>query len=154
MTVSFEVTGFKELQKSLMQFGPRLARRSLARAVSSGAAIVRTEARLKARSQGLYKTGNLVKSIRIKKLKTRDWKTTQIYGIGHSGKGWYGALFEGLFKDPQRHRPHLRPALDENQTKIINTIRLRLEKEIKVMRFERHTGQKFKKAFEGKLGNY
>jgi HK97 gp10 family phage protein len=154
MSVSFEVTGFKELEKSLLEFGPRLARRSLARAVSSGAIIVREEARLKARSHGLYKTGALVKSIRVKKLKTHNWRTTQVYGVSHSKKGWYGSLYEGGFKDPQRHKPHLRPALDENTTKIINAIRSRLEKEIKVMRFERSTGQKFKKAFEGRLDDY
>ncbi len=154
----FEVTGFKELERELLQFSDRLARRSLARATAEGARVVRTEARLIARAIGLYETGALVKSIRVKKERTRNWRTTAVYSIGHSGKGWYGALHERGFHpgggDTFVQNVHLRPALDQNVHRIIDAVRIRLAKEIKVMRFETATGQKFKKAFESELGNY
>jgi len=156
--MTMELHGFKELERELLKFSDKLARRSLARAVSSGAAIVRTKAREHARARGLYDTGNLVKSIRIRKMKTRNWRTTAIYGVYHGSKGWYGALHERGYRPGGGttfvQNPHLRPALDENTSAVIQAIRDRLSKEIRVMRFETATGMKYKKAFESQLGNY
>ncbi len=144
----FELTGFKELERELLQFSDRLARRSLARATAAGARVVRDEARAFARTIGLYETGALVKSIRTKKERTRNWRTTAVYSIGHGGKGWYGALHERGFHpgggDKFVQNPHLRPALDNNVPKIIDAIRTRLAQEIKVMRFEAARGSALK----------
>ncbi len=140
MKKEYEITGLKELERELLQFPDKLARRSLARATAAGARVVRDEARAFARTIGLYKTGALVKSIRTKKERTRDWRTTAVYSVSHSGKGWYGSLHERGFHpgggETLVQNPHLRPALDNNVPKIIDAIRTRLAKEIEVMKFE------------------
>jgi len=158
MSMTFEVQGMKELQDELVKFPERLARRSLARATSTGAALVRDKARENARARGLYVTGTLVKGIRIKKMRTRNWRYEAVYEVYHSGKGWYGALHERGYNPGggTTHviNPHLRPALDENVPTIIEVIKQRLAREIKVMRFEAATGTRFKKAFESQLAQY
>jgi hypothetical protein len=120
----------------LAQFPAKLGRRGLANAARAGAAVLRTKAREKAQAIGLRDEGNLVKGIRIKKLKTRDWRTTAVFGAYHGGKGWYGALYERGFKKPsgkRTQRPHLRPSLDENVQEITDAIRKRLAEEIQKM---------------------
>ena len=158
MSMTFEIQGMKELQDELVKFPDRLARRSLARATSSGAALVRDKARENARARGLYDTGALVKGIRIKKVRSRNWRYEAIYSVYHSKKGWYGALHERGYnpRGGTTHvvNPHLRPALDENVPTIIEAVKQRLAKEIKVMRFEAATGTRFKKAFESQLAQY
>ena len=137
--ITFEIKGLKELERELLQLPDKIARRSLARAAAAGARIVRDKARENARAIGLVDSGALVKSIRIKKVRTRNWRTTQIYGIGHSGKAWYGRLYEYGFKEPvgeRRHRPHVRPALDENAEQVANAVKSRLEMEI--MKIQAH----------------
>lgn len=132
--ITFEVKGLKELERELLQLPDKIARRSLARAAAAGARMVRDKARENARAIGLVDKGRLVKSIRVKKKKTRDWRTTQIYGIGHGGKGWYGRLYEYGFKTPvgeRKHRPHIRPALDENAEQVAQAVKDRLDAEIR-----------------------
>lgn len=134
--MTIQLTGMKELGDQLAQFPAKLARRGLANATRAGAVILRTKAREKAAAIGLKDKGTLIKSIRIKKLKTRDWRTTAVFGAYHGGKGWYGALYERGFKKPsgnRTQRPHLRPALDENVQEITDAIRKRLAEEINKM---------------------
>ena len=165
--MTIELHGFKELERELLKFPTTLARRSLGRAVASGAAVVRKAARIAAAAQGLRLTGLLARSIKIKSVRSgnRGTRRYKVYHsdseyikagkVGKDGKAQnYGRLYEGGFKDMSRHKPHLRPALDENTGAVIKAIRDRLSKEIRVMRFETATGMKYKKAFESQLGNY
>lgn len=173
MSMAFEIQGMKELQDELVKFPDKLARRSLARATSSGAALVRDKAREKAKQIGLKDDGVLIRSIKMRKARSKNWKHEAVYQVYHSMTEYmkqishltnesyvlnYGAVYErGSWQKPtgkRVHRPHLRPALDENVPTIIEAVKQRLAKEIKVMRFEAATGQKFKKAFESQLAQY
>jgi len=132
--IIFEIKGLKELEQELLKLPDKIARRALARAAAAGARIVRTGARKNARAAGLYDSGALVKSIIVRKKRHANWRTTQIYGIGHRGKGWYGRLYEYGFKKPvgeRRHRPHIRPALDENAERIASAVKNRLDEDIR-----------------------
>ena len=133
MSITVELTGFKELGEQLAQFPAKFARRALARSVYSGAAILRTKAREKAAAIGLKDEGKLIKSIRLRKLRRRDWRTTAIYGLYHGKGGFYGKWYERGFKKPsgnRTQRPHMRPALDENVQEITDAIRKRMAEEI------------------------
>jgi len=137
------IDGLKEMERELLQFPEKLARRSLARAASKGARRVRDIVRQNIDDVGLVgETRQIRKGIRVSKLKTRDWRTTQIYGIRHRGKGWYGKLFEAApgemwaFKRQvgnRRHRAHLRRALDEHYEEIANIVKRQLAEEIFIL---------------------
>ena len=133
--IDFRIDGLKELEQQVLQLTPRLARRALARSAFAGAAIIRNEARKNARALRLRKTGNLVRGIRVKRVKTPNWRTTAIYGVGHSRKGWYGALHERGYHPrggkTKVHNPHLRPAFDENLERAANAVKERLDRAIR-----------------------
>jgi len=133
MSMTVELHGFKEMADQLVQFPAKFARRALARSVYSGAAILRSKAKEKALAIGLKDKGDLVKSIRVKKLRTRNWKTSAVYGLYHSKRGFYGQFYERGFDNPsgkRTQRPHMRPALDENVNEITEAIRKRMAEEI------------------------
>lgn len=95
------------------------------------------------------------------RVRTPNWRRESIYGVYHSmtpylqrvthlsGERYvfnYGAAYERGFISPageRKHRPHIRPALDENIGEVIEAVRNRLALEIRVMRWELGTGQKF-----------
>lgn len=140
--MSFEVTGLRELERELAQMQPKLARRALGRAVSAGAALLRDKARQNARAQGLHRTGLLVRSISHRRVRVGNWRTTNVRRIYHSnrpykaaGKQPYGMWYERGFVDRdsgmRTHRPHIRPAFDENQVEAANAIKERMATAIK-----------------------
>ena len=140
--ITFEIKGLKELEQELLKLPDKIARRCLARAAAAGARIVRDKARENARREFYSSapdekerphTGELAKAIRVRKKRTYNWRTTQIYGIGFLGKGWYGRLYEYGFKNPigkRIQRATIRPALDENAEQAANAVKEQIEKEI------------------------
>lgn len=152
--ITYDLQGLKELEKELLQLPDKLARRSLARAASEGARLVRDKARENARSMGLADSGTLVKSINVKRKKIKNWRTTQIYGVYHSSKPYkkkaeksgggstapYGKFYERGYTDKAGnwvHRPHIRPALDTNAELVAQTVKDRLTLEIRTIQ---HSG--------------
>ncbi len=115
--ITFEVKGLKEMGDKLAQLPGKIGRKILARAVFEGARLIRTEGRARApvgtktyrdwRGK-VHRPGLLKKSgVMAKKLKTRDWQRTVVYGIGFSKRGYYGKWIErGKSK---RHRQAARP---------------------------------------------
>ena len=63
MADSKNLTGFKELSAALRSLGPKVARNGLRRAVSAGAAVIRDDARSRAR----VATGEMKRDIMIKR---------------------------------------------------------------------------------------
>ena len=137
MTLEFEITGLKELERELAQMSPKIARRALGRAVTAGASLIRNKARENARAIGLRDGGTLVRSIAHRRVKVGNWRTSHVRRIYHSnrpykkiGKAPYGIWYERGFKDrdsgKRTHRPHIRPAFDENMEAAANAIKERL----------------------------
>lgn len=66
--IDVQLTGFRELAAALKQLGPRVAKNTLRRAVSSGAVLVRNDARQKAPVD----TGEMRKDIQVKREKDQQ----------------------------------------------------------------------------------
>lgn len=81
--VTVHITGLKELEKKMIELGPKIARKALKGALVSGAAIIRTEAR----SMAPIKTGRLRKAMYIKTMsKPNPFKENVIFGVRHGKK--------------------------------------------------------------------
>ena len=78
MADSKNLTGFKELSAALRSLGPKVARNGLRRAVSAGAAVIRDDARSRAR----VATGEMKRDIMIKR--ERDVKGGDTFGAKYS----------------------------------------------------------------------
>lgn len=66
--IEVQLTGFRELAEALKRLGPRVAKNTLRRAVSSGAVLVRNDARQKAPVD----TGEMRKDIQVKREKDQQ----------------------------------------------------------------------------------
>ena len=77
------------------------------------------------------KSGVLKSSIRAYKVKA--WKpNTMVYRVGLTEKGWYGRFVEfGTIK--QKPQPFLRPAMMENDDRVLNTFKSEIRKYISKM---------------------
>jgi len=130
--VTVEVFGMKQLEQELKQLSDKLRRKALSRGVAAGARMCRKLAKQKAQGLGLVDSGDMVKAISLKRKKSRD-RNVAIYGVGYSGLGWYGRLYEYGFKNPEggkRQRPVIRPTLDEHAEEIAYAIKNRMWEEI------------------------
>ena len=140
--ITFEVKGLKEMGEQLRNLPEKLARRALARAVFEGARVIRTEGRAKARvgtktykdwRGKTHRPGLLKKSgVMAKKMKTRDWRTTVIYGVGFSKLGWYGRFVERgkSKKHKQARHPFIAPLLEERGQEAVDALKRRLGEEL------------------------
>lgn len=81
MTFNVQISGLKELEKSLQVLETKLATKVARRAVAKGAGVIRAEARLRARAQGLVSSGALVRNIALKR-ETRTARTRTEYHVG------------------------------------------------------------------------
>ena len=127
-----KVWGMAQLEKELRQLPDKMRRKALGRGVVAGARLAVKLSKQRARALGLKDSGDMIKAIRAKKRKTRS-RYAVIYGVGYSGKGWYGRLYEYGFynsKGGRRQRPVIRPTLDENAETIADLIKTRIWEEI------------------------
>jgi len=118
--VDIKIRGLQELERELQQLPAKLARKALRKGARKGAAQCRDRARAKARQLGLQSSGALVKSIKIKTKRARNWGEA-IVGVGYGERGWYGRLYEYGFKSPsgdRTQRPAIRSAFDEASKEI------------------------------------
>ena len=131
--MDIEVQGMKQLEKELSGLRTGLRKKALARGCSRAGALMRKMARKRAKSLGLKASGDMIKAIRVKRKKTKD-RDTVIYGVGYSGSGWYGRLYEYGFRNPtgrRTQRPLLRSILDESKDEIIKELVDNISSEIK-----------------------
>lgn len=135
--VEVKLTGFKELSQALKELGPRVARNSLRRAVSSGAAVVRNEARRRARKD----TGEMAKDVQIKRERDTKGAMSATYSVFvRSGKksrlsgksrdvqkdSFYWRFLEfGTSKMPAH--PFMRPAFEAKRMQALEAIQAKLD---------------------------
>jgi len=138
----FKVDGLKEMGNILAQLPGKIARRALNNAVAAGARVIRDAARPQApvgtrtykdyRGK-IHRPGLLRKSgVVSKKLKTKNWQTTSLYGVGFSKLGFYGRWIERgkSKKHQQTPRPFVVPTFEANVTRAVDAIKDRLGEEI------------------------
>lgn len=126
------LSGFKELAAALRELGPRVARNTLRRAVSSGARLIRDEARIKAPVD----TGEMRKDIMIKRERAaKDVMSARYSVFVLSGKksrlagkrrnvdkdSFYWKFVE-LGTSKMSARPFLRPAYEVKKEDAVKTI--------------------------------
>jgi HK97 gp10 family phage protein len=135
---TFEVKGLKEMEDRLLQFPEKIGRNILAAATHEGARLLRDAARGKAPigtrtykdwKGRTHRPGYLRKFGEVtKKLKTKNWQTTVVYGVGFSKRGFYGRFIERgkSKKHHQEPRPFILPLLDPMKEQIVEAIKRRL----------------------------
>ena len=126
--IDIKIDGLKELERELSELPDKIRRRAMSRGVSQAATLTRRFAREKARELGLESTGDLIKALRAKRKKSGN-RDVVIYGIGYSGSGWYGRLYEYGFRKPvgdRTQRPVLRSVLDQRGEEIAYAIKARI----------------------------
>lgn len=132
MADGLKLTGFKELADALRELGPRVARNSLRRAVSAGAAEIRNEARARAPVD----TGEMRKDIMVKRERdtkgemsakysvfVRSGKKSRLAGKGRNVQkdSYYWKFVEfGTSKMPAK--PFLRPAYEAKKEEAVKII--------------------------------
>jgi len=123
-----KIDGLKELERELSSLTDKVRRRAMTRGVAQAATLTKQFARAKARELGLEDTGALIKALRMKRKRSRG-RDVVLYGIGYSGPGWYGRLYEYGFKNPvgsRVHRPVLRTVMDQRGEEIAYAIKGRI----------------------------
>lgn len=80
---SVQITGLKELEKKMIELGPKIGRKALKGALVAGASVIRQEARTLAP----VKTGRLRRAMYIKTMsKPNPFKENVIFGVRHGRK--------------------------------------------------------------------
>jgi len=136
--ITFEVKGLKEMGDQLGQLPVKIARHALGQAVKAGAMVIRDAARPRAplgtrahkdwRGK-MHRPGTLRRTgVLLKKLRTSNWQTTQLYGIGFSKIGFYGKWIERGKAKKHHYDPHpfIVPTMEENAEKAIAAIKREL----------------------------
>lgn len=140
--ITWEVHGLKEMGKQLEALPAKLARRALAASVREGAAVIRVRARAEA-PLGIkiykdyrgrtHRPGFLRKSgVVMKKMKTRDWRSTVLFGLGFSKRGFYGKWVERgkAKKHKQSPNPFVLPAFEATAQQAVEKLKSRLGEEL------------------------
>ncbi len=137
-TVTVEVKGLSELQRTLSQLPGKLQERVGVKAVSAAAAVIQAEVKARApvrshmgakkrgkgKDAGQRYPGNLKKH--IGRRRTSPGSGTVIsYAVGPTKMAWYGALVEKGTRYAAAH-PFMRPAIDAKGMQAIDRFRLTL----------------------------
>lgn len=81
--ITVHITGLKELEKKMIELGPKIGRKALKSALVAGGAVIRQEARALAPA----KTGRLRRAMFIKSMtKPNPFKENVIFGVRHGKK--------------------------------------------------------------------
>jgi len=111
------------MNRRIQQLTSKMGKAALVEAVKAGAEIIRVDASARAPK----KTGFLSKHI-DKRVSER--KTGQVtVDVGPTKKAWYG-LFPELGTKHFPASPYLRPAIDENQDRVVAAVKSRLNQEL------------------------
>lgn len=125
MNESYEVNGLKELNKALKQFSVEVERKILRSIVQAGGQVV-----VKAAKENVpVDSGALRDGIIRRAAKGAKTPGKVVVNVGTATEVFYGVFLElGTSSIPAT--PWLRPALDDNVSKIITAMRKRAEKRI------------------------
>jgi len=125
MTV--QVEGLKELEAKLIKLGGVAGGKVLRQALMAAANPMVKSAKAKVPVDRGKLKSNIRKRSKLGKGKSN---TVAEVMMGVTKKAWYGHLVEfGTINTPAQ--PFLRPAFDENKTKVVQLFRAQLEKRIK-----------------------
>ena len=139
MAASFKISGGVELTRALEALNEKVKKKILRSAVVAGAAVVKKRAKQIAKSKGIEDTGALIRNIAAKVERQRSDTYAQInIGVRH-GKPKKGAKNQD---DPfywhmhefgtskMAARPFIRPAFEEKQQEVIDTMVTRIKKKL------------------------
>jgi len=119
---SFKIEGVDELKRQLKRLDTKVRTSIVRSGLREGAKVVKQAAEDKAPVD----SGFLRDHIKIKTKKRGD-NITAI--VGFAGDAYYGRFIE-LGTKHMAAKPFLRPAIDENQRKIVDAAKLRMKKRI------------------------
>ncbi|MBT9156866.1 MAG: hypothetical protein DDT37_01857 [Firmicutes bacterium] len=127
--------GFKEMMKKIRKMEPVMRKEMRTRLKTAGR-IVSDEAKVRAKQQGLYDTGKLVRSIRVG-LRARS----AVVVVGAKREGRKGGKYEKGYNYPKRYeygqgrkRAFLRPALAAKREEAVRELAKILDETAKVWR--------------------
>jgi HK97 gp10 family phage protein len=121
--IKVTIRGEAELNRKIQQLTARMGKEALVEAVLEGAEIIRADAEARAPVRTGFLKGHINKRV-------SERKTGRVtVDIGPEKKAWYG-LFPELGTIHYAARPYLRPAIDENQDRVVDAVKARLKKEI------------------------
>lgn len=146
-----KLDGWEQLLKDLNSLHSDLTEKAARSAVVSAASLVRADAKRRAKALGLEMTGALVENIAMKRERTPKGRHQYNVGVRHGRNAkrarkvieftgtrrrvryendpFYWRFHEfGTAKMPAR--PFLRPAFEENQQRILNTMAARIRKQL------------------------
>ena len=139
MAASFKISGGVDLTRALEELDQKVKKKILRSAVVAGAAVVKKRAKQIAKSKGIEDTGALIRNIAGKGERQRSDTYAQInIGVRH-GKPKKGAKNQD---DPfywhmhefgtskMAARPFIRPAFEETQQEVIDTMVARIKKKL------------------------
>ena len=133
-TGTISITGLAELEKNLLAFPDKIAKRILSGAIRAGAVVIQKEARNlapvsdaphklgKGSKAVIINPGHLKRNIKVR-LAPRKSRTVPIeYWVYVSGKAWYWKFVEfGTSK--MSGQPFMRPAFDGNKAEALERIK-------------------------------
>jgi len=151
MVDQVKLEGWDQLIKNLNELHVDLTEKAARSAVVGAASLVRADAKKRAKAQGLELSGALLENIAIKRERTPKGRHQYHVGVRHGRKSkrarkvinfsggrrrvtyendpfyWWFHEF-GTSKMPAR--PFLRPAFEENQQRILETMATRIRKSL------------------------
>jgi len=118
-----KLTGAKELEGLLKEFPLRIQRDIINSVAARGAAVVKKHAKKNLKQNGSVLTGDLLKSIKTKKMKG----VHGVYSIFTAKKAFYSHFIE-FGTNKMAAKPFFRPAIDENTDEIMMEMKTRMAK--------------------------
>jgi len=133
---SVKIEGLKELEKKMIELGPKIGRKALKGALVAGAIVVRKEAQRLAPAL----TGRLRKAMYVKKMgKPNPFKENVIFGVRHGRKmskrdldAYYWSFLEFGTKFIKKIS-FVQMAFQKTQTRVLERIKEVLIKKIKLL---------------------
>ncbi len=113
--INFKITGAREMEKLLLQLGPRVANKVGQKAVNAGARVIAKEAK----NLVPVRTGALRKGITVIVGKARKMSERVAIVTVKGTAGWRAHLTE-YGADGSPKKPFLRPALDKRAGEALN----------------------------------
>jgi len=137
---SVKIEGLKELEKKMIELGPKIGRKALKGALVAGATIVKKEAQ----SLAPALTGRLRKAMYVKKMgKPNPYKEIVIFGVRHGRKmskrdldAFYWSFLEFGTKFIKKIS-YVQMAFQKTQTRVLERIKEVLIKKIKILAKEK-----------------
>lgn len=139
--IKIELRGIKELQGKFKQLTEKMIKKAMKRAALAGAEIIRTDASRRATPYSKRISSNMLAKV------TSQKPTGIVIGVGPTKEFWWGRFIElghNIYAGKRKRRsarivarvpahPFLRPAIDENEARVVATVAAEFQKEIRAM---------------------